>query len=267
MSRRKLYGVIVAVCSVLIIFPANSFSEEPYCFDMAFTSADTAVGTVKVCWTDFAPDAWTEQDVLSEGGSPVHMWTLNSPVSIYGGASSNIFVASLDQFVIETDATDPYVRVQFAITAGASATIFNYDNVVTVNPNLINPQAYATATTTLTDLNGNGATLTGQFDGKLYRALYNVAVPAPPDGTEFTKLMSTYGFVPPTISQTANDRDPAAPNWRQINDTVYNIKGMFSFELSAGDKASGTGTFNVTPEPATMALFALGALILRRTRR
>jgi hypothetical protein len=61
---------------------------------------------------------------------------------------------------------------------------------------------------------------------------------------------------------------PMGGGMELINDAVSSIRGTFDFTLSGGDSAGATGTFIITPEPATLALLGLGAVgVLRRRRR
>jgi hypothetical protein len=59
------------------------------------------------------------------------------------------------------------------------------------------------------------------------------------------------------------------PKTDPIAGSVSSIQAKFAFMLSAGDSASGSGTFTVIPEPGTavMLLCALAALAASRRRR
>ena len=155
---------------------------------------------------------------------------------------------------------DPEVGVEFGVRAGGSAaTISILSDVVSFGP-LVNPMAYASAGVTLTNIAPAGATITGLFgDGQTHQARYN--------GTRvFANLVDT--FVVPSTGTVVNEEEYGnESSMITINDTLTSIESEFRFRLSARDSASGSSTFVVTPEPATVCLFGLGALSLLRKRK
>jgi hypothetical protein len=156
---------------------------------------------------------------------------------------------------------DPEIGIEFGVRAGSADTTFIVNSGAETFAVLTNPDAYASAAITLTDrASPTGATITGLFaDGKTNQAIYNGA-------TLFANLVG--GF---SISNSSVDRHESNGNESSmitINDTLTSIDSNFWFTLSARDSASGTSTFVVTPEPATLCLLGFGALsVIRRKKQ
>lgn len=155
--------------------------------------------------------------------------------------------------------SDPEVGVEFGLRAGGSETTFSVLSDVITFSSIVNPTAAASAGITLTDrVTGTGATITGFFDGgkKVHQARYN-------GSTVFANLVS--GFSVPSGTLTKEEAKPLSGS-ETISGTLSSIESEFRFKLSARDSASGTSTFMVIPEPATIAILSLGGLLLRRKR-
>jgi hypothetical protein len=182
-------------------------------------------------------------DASLDGSTGNYVWVLDSEVPILDGAIETLKL---------TVAEDPEVGVEFGVRAGNSAMTFSFFDVITFD-SLVNPTAEASAAITLTDRGGGGATITGLFGGKTHEATYN-------GSTVFADLVSGFsGGGSSTASETTGSGS--------ISGTVSSIEAEFYFTLSAKDAASGTSTFEVTPEPATVALLGLGGLALLRRKR
>jgi hypothetical protein len=186
-----------------------------------------------------------------------HTWELADPVSIRAG---DVTLATIKGMTINF-CDDPFVNLEFQVQAGAVETTFDITttSAVTFSP-IVNPSAYASAGVTVTSDN-DGATLTGLFDGKVYRAIYN-------GSSVYANLVDGFS-VGADDSITHDDRMPGA-GYDTISGAVASIQSEFNFKLSALDQASGTSRFVVTPEPATLLMLAAGGagmLISRRRRR
>lgn len=154
---------------------------------------------------------------------------------------------------------DPVVNLGFAVTAGNYNTTYTIQSaVLNISPGMTNPLAKASAAITLTDTGTNGATITGHFaNNKTYRANYNYG--------PWVDLVT--GTSVTNSSTIASERHPAS-GYTTISDTVSSMSSEFNFDLTANDQASGTSSFEIIPEPCTMALLSLGALaLLRRKKR
>ncbi len=199
--------------------------------------------------------------------SGTSVWNLGSDVKIFSSTDPSLLQATINSISVGLD-SDPNVNLGFAITNGAAAANFTFSSpVVTFSPTL-NPNAFASAAITVTDLDSSpdGATATGLFPGiKAYQAQYNGAP------SIFANLVSPVN-APTDSSNIGSDRFPAAGTV-VIGGIVSSIQSQFSFQLSANDSASGTSRFNLTggtivPEPSSLVLALLGGLgLLWRVRR
>jgi len=150
---------------------------------------------------------------------------------------------------------DPVASINFNVTAGGSDVTVTVSSATVSFSALNNPAASAEAEITLTD-NGGAAATIDPISGNsgLFRAIYN--------GTqEYASLLgsSSIGGGGVTFSE-----DTSGP----IAGSVSSIQAQFAFQLSAGDSASGTGTFTVVPEPTSAGLMicAFVALVASHIR-
>lgn len=162
---------------------------------------------------------------------------------------------------------DPSINLHFSVQAGSSDTTFTISSAVIDFPAIINPQTIASSSLTLSDVNGDGATLTGlESGGKAFKTIYN-------DGVSYACLNSSYSFTNPFDGKVESDRQPINGSDNPL-DTFTSIQSEYQFTLSANDQASGTSTFNVDPipEPLTVVgvltgLAGLGGYVRNRTKQ
>jgi len=192
--------------------------------------------------------------------SELETWTWNLTAPIEMRSSSGDLVATLNMasaFYV----ADPIVNLGIVVQAGGSATSFTVTSGL-LSFSTINPaQGKATAATTVTDGDGDGATLTGNLSGKSYQAHFNGAAPG---GTVFAGL--TNGMAAGSNESNSTNESFGFAGMGAVSD----MSAQFSFTISANDLASGTSHFVVeaVPEPATMAVLAGGlGLLIRRRRR
>lgn len=162
---------------------------------------------------------------------------------------------------------DPVVNLNFAVQAGASAsTTFMIASSLLTFPTLTNAQGAASAGFSVTDFNGNGATLSGLAGtgGAFgYLAQYN-GFAGTQSGTTFSEAIPSVvagGFG----TNTGNSNVPGA-GYQAIPGSISDMSAMVKFTLSRFDLASGTTSFVVIPEPSSMLLIGVGGLFAIRRR-
>jgi hypothetical protein len=191
-----------------------------------------------------------------------YTWDLPAPFDIYSSSNPTLLLGRVTQLSITLE-SDPSVALAFHVEAGAGPTVFTITSSTVSFPTLVNPQAFATAAVTVTDLDSSafGATVSGLFPGSAsYQAQYNGA------GSVFANLVPPV-TAPTDFSNILSDRFPATGT-TTIAGSVSDIRSQFSFTLTANDSASGTSTFKVTPEPSSLVLALLAAsCLLRQWRR
>jgi hypothetical protein len=202
-------------------------------------------------------------DLTCQAGSCIVNYAFTAPVvssaPVVLTDASGDCIAKILELTWSAD-TDPSVNLHFSVQAGAADTNFTFDAMAPSFAPMTNPAAVASSSLTLTDTDGNGATITGLEGGNsCYAAIYNGSVTWAP-------LNQGYTFSDPLDGVTETDRQPLT-GFGTIFDTVSSIQSEYSFTLSANDEASGTSTFNVTPEPATLSLLVLGGLAMLKRRR
>ena len=155
--------------------------------------------------------------------------------------------------------TDPVVQFGFAFKAGASDTTFSLSSGTLNFAPLVNPTAAATGTLTL--VSNDGGSATGQFPGdKAFEASYN-------GGTVFAQLVDPLSL-PGFGATTANETSPIPQGtFATISGSVSSMEGNFDVLVTANELITGTGQFQVIPEPASLALMALGVLAVVKRRR
>jgi hypothetical protein len=235
---RKFFKYILFLAAVLIL-PVGA-KACPVSVTITATNEETGQSQVTTLGGETSLDIITGDFV----------WVLDHEVSILDG--------SIDRLKLTVNA-DPEVGIEFGVRANKKQIFTILSDVVLFDP-LVNPTAYASAAITLTDRGPTaGATITGFFDGgKTYQARYN-------GSTVFANLVDSFGI--PNSSGDKNEARGNESSMITINDTLTSIESEFHFTLSVNDSASGTSTFVVVPEPATIALLGLGALSLIRRKK
>jgi hypothetical protein len=221
--KTKRLMILAMVLAAVLILPVGAKAGV---VNFSITvSADNGVSQVD---QTFNGSGYTDAD-------GTFVWTLGAPMALLDG--------SIDSLKVTVN-SDPEVGVYFGFKSNSSTQVWSISDAFTFAP-LVNPTAYASAGVTLTDMGAPGATITGLFDGgKTFQATYN-------GSSVFANLVNGFSINGGTL--TASEDTPT----QVINDTLTSIGSEFRFKLSAGDAASGTSTFDVVPEPATMAILVL----------
>lgn len=125
----------------------------------------------------------------------------------------------------------------------------------------------ASAQITVTDNNGDGASVTGGFTGgTLYQATYSTFT-----GVQlFDRLIDGPIVVNPGSTEPTSGNDEA--DWRNIDGHVDGMNAEFKFFLTPNDSASVTSTYRIetVPEPGSLLAMLSGIIgfagLLRRKR-
>jgi hypothetical protein len=186
-------------------------------------------------------------------------WSSSGPLTIRDG--SNNPVATLDSLSLGYQ-EDPVVSVSFAVTASGTPTLFTISSGLLAFPGFIG-EARASSTFTLTDNDGDGASMFGAFGGSAYRANLNGAIPGPTPFAFHNPSMGAGSF----SSNTSNMSTPFGPGFTPVG-FISSQQAAYSFTLSANDSASGTSVFVTrVPTPASMMIVGLAGVLGGRRRR
>lgn len=242
---RKLSGFFGKALATLTVLGAATFAVNADLSGDAFhVSASNGNGSAEwsVPWTDMTWDSDTN----------TWSWNLESPVELTNDGGDTIaWITGGNAYC----AGDPAVNFGFSVQAGDTDTTFSINSALVSFGTIQNPLAQAGAAFTITDTNHNGATLdTGR--GKAYYASTDQGL--------FAALVD--GFSTGNGHSASSDDNEPDSGYDALGYPVSSIASSVSFTLSADDLASGTNSFEVIPEPSTLALVALGALSMLRRR-
>lgn len=136
---------------------------------------------------------------------------------------------------------DPVIGFAFAVQAGAVATNFVFSSGELVFPVIAAPEARASAAFTVTDFNGDGATLAPFLGAKAYHASYNVT-------TAFADLIGPFG-AGGFSSNSLSESNPVGPGFIPLGVGATSMRVDIDFTLSPLDMASGTSIYVIQQRP------------------
>jgi len=188
------------------------------------------------------------------------------------GTQNTQGMRAADHWTCEWDITgksDPWINAVVTITnVTASTQTYTFLTTLPVNPTLAAPTLHGGSVQGgLTDNSEDGVIgkletdpvsgaplYLGMIDGVGVLSLYSApqSFPVPFDGGSASIPAISAGLPGPTLPSGA------------VNNT---IGIQHKFTLTAGDSATFTSYFKVVPEPATLALAAIGGLAILRRRR
>lgn len=244
MNRRL--GLWVAAAGSLAAAPLASASFIGAAFVIEATNAQ---GTGQVV----VP---IEFGVVGDNGES-YTYSLPSALTITSQSGQEIAtLLSFNEFML----ADPQVSLGFSVQSGVSDTTFTISTALLSFPSLNSPIGTASGSLTVTDTNGDGATLSGIDGAPIYEWDYNGFVPG---GTTFASFINSV-VAGPNFSNVGNGSlGPSV-----IPGSVSDMSGRVSFNLSANDLASGTGVFVIQiPTPGAMGFATIAGLVLLPKRR
>ena len=210
-------------------------------------STDTGSGSFVVTLDDGAYD-----------GSGGWFWQALGDIQIMDG-NGNLLVTLTQGSAFFQD--DPVISLGFAVVAGNTDTQFSITSGTLSFDTIQNAEGRASAGMTLTESNGDTASITGlDTGGTMFGADYNGT-------TTFADLLegpfnenNAFG------TTTATDEFPNGGTFAAIG-AVSDISSQWNFQLSANDQASGTSVFVVIPSPGALTLLGLAGFGAFRRHR
>lgn len=198
-----------------------------------------------------------------------HLGCVDNPDGVSAVCSANNLeysgdypLLNIDTINLEID-SDPTVSGSMSVTNldTINTQLFTFIFTLPVSP-IASPVTGGSARGTVTDTNGNGATISN-LGGSLYTALL--------DGVDWQSLHTGVSYSdtssPGPTSFTSLSFGSPIPSLPGPGPVTTSIGIRLEFKLTPGDQASITSNHVVVPEPHTAGLMALGLGFLAKKRR
>jgi hypothetical protein len=215
---------------------------------------DSGTGTYSVLFTE---GAWN---------GDTYSWSLAEPVELLDGG--DIHVATLTDATLEVVLTSvPHIDLTVDVLAGTSNTSFWVDSAL-VDFSPIPAEESAGRFSARCRIQDPGANPDGAMFMSLYapegalRSYYNGVAP---DGSVFRHAVSV--VMASGDGEGFGGEDYPSSGYAPIGEEVYDASVHAGFILTANDRAIGTMSFGLVPEPGGLMLLALGGIWLVQRRR
>jgi hypothetical protein len=194
-------------------------------------------------------------------GDTMFFWPPEPPLEPFDliDPNNNNVIASLDggnAFYMG----DPQIGQGWAVVAGEAETTITITSGLLSFPTLDGAEGLVSAGLTLTDNDGDGATLAG-IGGTIGTYVTNGQAPG---GDVFITLTGTLEVDMPgdTVDASAD-----TGGFIPVGDSIMSMSQQYTFTLSPNDGASLTSNYVIIPAPAALPALAAGLLLGRRRRR
>ena len=262
MTLKNTLGTAVVLAALVGLVPAALADISPIIYH------------VEVC--DPANGICIGEDVVGVGAGSwqggVYRWDLLSEWNIVGFSGSTLATfmpvtpdtpegTSFTFMPAGAGRANPQVNVNFSVIGGTTAGEFTITSALVSFATVFNAMGQVNAGINLTDRSPVGASVTNAvgYGGKSYSWVNGL--PGDIGATQFRELFSQDLSVS-GVNNSVHGSDQTA-GFEPIGLDVSSISGQIRFALSARDLASGSSTFVITPEPASL-LMILGLALLRR---
>lgn len=224
---------------------------------------------------------WDASGDLDAFGNPIPPFTydpliygivednLDGTFTYIGGWDDTIFTGGLDpiywslSWIVTVD-TDPFVDASLTVfNASGLDQSFSLLMTLAVAPSIpAGAGMSGSVTGNVTDLFGDGATLSAPASGSVYKAFVDGTVTPTDVVASLHDDPFAHTFTGGTTSiPSAAFSDPLSPA------VTAEIGVEVAFTLTSLDQADITGVFNIVPGPASLGLMAVYGLVIRKRRR
>ena len=182
-----------------------------------------------------------------------------APLAVPLSSSNGMRLATIDHLNFHVGLNNtPGIALDFGVTAASQDTVFKISSEVLAFETLPHPGAVAYAAASALDNNGDGATLTGLFNGdKAFQTRYN-GIPWTSQISPVTAPAGGGHFLQETRPESGVEI---------ISANVNSMQSEWHFRLSAYDTAGGSTAYTLLPEPSSLLLLGCVFALIAAPRR